>query len=228
VLAGPGIDLGGRTSLVVPDPYLALAMVLDLYHPPAPVRPGVSREAVIGSDCRIDEGAEIRARAVIGDRCRIGPGSRIGSGAVLGSDVSVGRDTTVHPNVTIYDGCVLGDRVIIHAGAVIGSDGFGYAVEKGRRRKIPQTGIVSVEDDVEIGANTTIDRATFGATVIGRGSKVDNLVQIGHNVVLGEDCVLVAQVGLSGSVKIGRRVVFAGQSGAVGHIDIGDDVTVGA
>ncbi len=228
VLVGPGVDLGGRTALVVADPYLALAVVLEIYHPPTPIRPGVSREAVIGFECRIDEGAEIQARAVIGDRCRIGAGTKIGSGAVLGSGVTVGRDATVHPNATLYDGCVLGDRVIVHSGAVIGSDGFGYAMENGRRRKIPQVGIVSVEDDVEIGANTTIDRATFGATVIGRGTKIDNLVQVAHNVVLGEDCVLVAQVGLSGSVKVGRRVVFAGQSGAVGHIAIGDDVTVGA
>ena len=228
VLAGPGIDLGGRTALVVPDPYLALAVVLELYHPSPPIVAGVSREAVVGFQCHIDEAAEIQPRAVLGDRCRIGAGTKIGSGAVLGTGVTVGRDTTVHANATIYDGCVLGDRVIVHSGAVIGSDGFGYAMEKGRRRKIPQVGIVSVEDDVEIGANATIDRATFGATVIGRGTKIDNLVQVGHNVVLGEDCVLVAQVGLSGSVKVGRRTVFAGQSGAVGHIAIGDDVTVGA
>ena len=228
LLVGPGVDLGGRTVLVVPDTYLALATVLELYHPAPPIKPGVSREAVVGFECRIDESAEIQARAVIGDRCRIGPGSKIGSGAVLGAGVTVGRDSVVHPNATLYDGCVLGDRVIIHSGAVIGSDGFGYAMEKGRRRKIPQVGIVSVEDDVEIGVNTTIDRATFGATVIGRGTKIDNLVQIGHNVTLGEDCVLVAQVGLSGSVKVGRKVVFAGQSGAVGHIAIGDGVTVGA
>ena len=228
VLVGPGIDLGGRPALVVPDPYVALAVVLTLYHPPDPVKPGVSRESVVGFECRIDESAEIQARAVIGDRCRIGPGTKIGAGAVLGARVSVGRDAVIHPNVTIYDGCVLGDRVIVHAGAVIGSDGFGYALEGGHRRKIPQVGIVTVEDDVEIGANATIDRATFGSTVIGRGTKIDNLVQVGHNVVLGEDCVLVAQVGLSGSVKVGDRVVFAGQSGSVGHIAIGDDVTVGA
>jgi len=228
VLVGPGVELGGRAALVVPDPYVALAAVLALYHPPSPLEPGVSREAVVGSGCHIDASAEIRARAVIGERCRIGPGTLIGSGAVLGARVTVGRDSLVHANATIYDGCVLGDRVIVHAGAVIGSDGFGYAVEGGRRRKIPQVGIVTVEDDVEIGANATIDRATFGSTVIGRGTKIDNLVQIGHNVILGEDCVLVAQVGLSGSVKVGSRVVFAGQSGAVGHIAIGDDVTVGA
>jgi UDP-3-O-[3-hydroxymyristoyl] glucosamine N-acyltransferase len=140
----------------------------------------------------------------------------------------VGEDATIHPNVTIYDGCVLGSRVIVHAGAVIGSDGFGFAREGDHYHKIPQVGNVVVEDDVEIGANVAVDRATFGSTVIGRGTKIDNLVQIGHNVRIGENSVLVAQAGISGSTRLGKDVVFAGQSGAVGHIEIGDGARVGA
>ena len=228
VLVGPGVELAGKTMVVVADPYLALARALEIFHPVRRPVPGISPGAMIGSECSFGPGAAVLPGAIVGDGCRVGARSAIQSGAVLGARVQVGEDVTVHPNVTIYDGCVLGDRVIVHAGAVIGSDGFGFARESERYHKIPQVGNVVIEDDVEIGANVAVDRATFGSTVIGRGTKIDNLVQIGHNVQIGENSVLVAQVGISGSTRLGKDVVFAGQSGAVGHITIGDGARVGA
>jgi len=228
VLVGPGADLPGRTLLVVPDPYLSLATLLEILHPARRPEAGVSPQAVIGAGCAIGRDVSLAATAVIGDGCRIGDRSTVLSGSVLGAGVVVGQDTIIHPNVSVYDGCVLGSRVIVHAGSVIGSDGFGFAKDGERHRKIPQIGNVVIGDDVEIGANVTIDRATLGSTVIGKGTKIDNLVQIGHNVQVGENSLLVAQVGISGSTSLGKGVVFAGQSGAVGHIEIGDGSRVGA
>jgi len=150
------------------------------------------------------------------------------AGVTLGAGVSVGEDAVLHPSVTVYDGCVIGARCIIHAGTVVGSDGFGYAQEGEVHVKIPQLGNVVIEEDVEIGAGVTVDRATFGSTRIGRGTKIDNLVQVGHNCDVGENCILVAQVGLSGSVRLGRGVIFAGQSGSVGHVTIGEGSRIGA
>ena len=228
VLVGHGVELGGRTLLVVDDPYVGLAEVLEIYHHRPNREGGVSADANVPASCQLDEGVEIQPCAVLGESCRVGRGSCVMSGATLGEGVVIGSEVTIHPNVSIYDECVVGDRVTIHAGTVIGSDGFGFAPEGEERRKIPQVGNVVIGDDVEIGANVTIDRATFGSTVVGRGTKIDNLVQVAHNVTIGENSVLVAQVGISGSTKIGKRVVFAGQSGAVGHITIGDGVVVGA
>lgn len=228
VLVGEPGDLPGVCLIVVRDPYLALARVVSLFHPAEPAVPGVGSGAVIDPSSDISPEAEIGPMAVVGPRCRIGAGARVMAGAVLGPGVRVGRDSVIHPNVTVEKDCVIGERAIVHAGTVIGSDGFGFARDGEAHVKIPQTGNVIIEDDVEIGANVTIDRATFGSTVIGRGSKIDNLVQIAHNVTVGEHCLLVAQVGISGSTRIGRRTVFAGQSGAVGHISVGDGVTVGA
>jgi UDP-3-O-[3-hydroxymyristoyl] glucosamine N-acyltransferase len=228
VMVGPGVELPGVSLLVVSDPYLALASVLGLFHPGRRPEPGIHPAAVVGTDCAFGAGVAVLALAVIGDGCHVGDRAVIMPGAVLGSRVTVGSDTTIHSNVTIYEGCVIGSRVIIHAGTVIGSDGFGFARDGQRHRKIPQVGNVAVEDDVEIGANVTVDRATFGSTVIGRGTKIDNLVQIAHNVVVGEDSLLAAQAGISGSTRLGRGVTFAGQSGVVGHIEIGDGAIVGA
>jgi len=228
VITSPGVDLGGRPLLVVDDPYLALAAVLGIFHPEVRPAPGVSPDARVGADCVLAEGVTVMPGAVIGRGCRIGGRTIVMAGAVLGTGVEIGACCTLHPNVTVYDRCVIGDGVIVHAGAVIGSDGFGFAREGDRHRKIPQVGNVVIEDEVEVGANVTIDRATFGSTVIGRGTKIDNLVQIGHNVRIGENSILVAQAGISGSTRIGRGVVFAGQSGAVGHITIGDGAVVGA
>lgn len=160
--------------------------------------------------------------AVIGDRTVIFAGTYIGDKAVIG------KDGLIYPNVTIREEVIIGDNVIIHPGAVIGADGFGYATEKGKHHKIPQIGTVEIENSVEIGANVTIDRATLGKTLIGEGTKIDNLVQIGHNVRIGKNCLIVSQVGISGSTVIGDNVVLAGQAGLVGHITIGNNAIVGA
>jgi UDP-3-O-[3-hydroxymyristoyl] glucosamine N-acyltransferase len=228
ILAEPGVDLPGLNVVRVGDPYLAMAKVLALFHPPEVVEPGVRPGATVGARSAIDPSAAVLEGAVLGARVEIGARSVINAGAVVGDDCRIGSDCVVHPNVTLYARTILGDRVILHAGAVLGSDGFGFAHDGTAPVKIPQVGNVVVEDDVEIGANSTVDRATFGSTVIGRGVKIDNLVQIGHNVVIGEGSILVAQSGISGSTKLGRGVVIAGQSGAVGHISIGDGSKVGA
>jgi len=165
--------------------------------------------------------------AFVGPRVRIGTGTVIFPGVFLGEEVQVGAQCVLHPNVVVREGCRLGDRVILHAGVVIGSDGFGYAGSGDQRVKIPQTGIVVVEDDVEIGANTTVDRATLGRTVISRGVKIDNLVQIAHNVIIGEHSVIAAQAGIAGSTRIGKNVTLAGQVGVINHVQIGDGAMIG-
>ena len=228
VLTGPDAGLEGANLLVVANPYLALAVLLETFHPQPRPAPGVSGAAIVGADARIDKDATILAGAVVGDRCRVAARAVIMSGVVLCEDVSIGKETVIHPNVTIYERCVVGDRVIIHAGTVIGSDGFGFARDGARHRKIPQVGNVVISDDVEIGANVTVDRGTFGSTCIGRGTKIDNLVQVAHNVQIGENALLVAQSGISGSTRLGNNVTIAGQSGAVGHIELGDGAIVGA
>ena len=177
----------------------------------------------------LGEGVSAGPFAHVGNNSQIGAGSKIGSGAYIGKEVRIGDMCLIHPRATILDRCIIGNRVIIHPGAVIGADGYGYAQdEQGRHVKIPQTGIVQIDDDVEIGANATIDRATFGRTWIKRGAKIDNLVMIAHNVVVGEDSLLVAQVGISGSTRLGNHVALAGQVGIVGHLQIGDGVKIGA
>lgn len=228
ILAPFGVDLGGRDVVRVPDPYLAVAKILDLFHPPSRHAAGVREGARVGSGCVIDPSAAILPGAVLGDRVRVGAGTVVHSGVVVGDDCAIGSNCVLHPNVTLYARTVVGNRAIVHAGAVIGSDGFGFAHDGTAPVKVPQIGNVIVEDDVEIGANTTVDRATFGSTIIRRGAKIDNLVQVAHNVEVGEGSILVAQSGISGSTKLGRGVIFAGQSGAVGHISIGDGSKVGA
>jgi UDP-3-O-[3-hydroxymyristoyl] glucosamine N-acyltransferase len=217
-----------RPALRTGNPYLALARALNAVYPPAAPAPGVHPSAVVAP------GAAVSPLATVGPLCLVGPGASIGAHTVLegqvavGADVRIGSHCRLAPQVVLRDGVVLGDRVIIHSGAVIGADGFGYAREGARYLKIPQVGRVVIEDDVEIGANTTIDRATLGETRIGRGTKIDNLVQVAHNVQVGADTVIVAQVGISGSTRIGSRVTLAGQVGIVDHVEIGDDVIVGA
>ena len=181
----------------------------------------------MGQDLKIGENVEIGPCAVIGDRVSLGNRVRIGPGVVLGDEVEVGDDVLLHPNVTILARCRIGSRVIIHSGTVVGSDGFGFAPDGKCYHKQPHTGIVRIGDDVEIGANNTIDRATFGETRIGRGVKTDNLVQIAHNVQIGANTVVVSQVGISGSVTIGENVILAGQAGVAGHLTIGDGAVVG-
>jgi UDP-3-O-[3-hydroxymyristoyl] glucosamine N-acyltransferase len=218
----------GRNLVRVPDPYAALARALELFHPPARPRPGVDPEARVGPGCEIDAAATVMAGARLGARCAVGARAQIHPGVVLGDDCRVGRDTILYPNVTLYPRTVLGERVAVHSGAVVGSDGFGFAREAEGYRKIPQVGWVEVGDDVEIGANSTIDRGTLGPTRIGRGAKIDNLVQVAHNVQIGEHCVLVAQSGVAGSTRLGSWVTLAGQSGAAGHLEIGEGASVGA
>lgn len=211
------------------NPNLAAALV----HQQLLKRPftaaGINPGAHIGRDCRLAPEVSISALVVIGDRVRIGRRVVIHPGVVIGNEARIGDDVVLHANVHVGGGCLLGNRVTIHAGSVIGADGFGYATDSdGRHFKRPQVGIVQIDDEVEIGANTCIDRATFGRTWIKRGTKIDNLVQIAHNVVIGEDSLIVSQAGIAGSSSLGRGVVIGGQVGVSGHIRLGDRVMVGA
>ncbi|MBI3331075.1 MAG: UDP-3-O-(3-hydroxymyristoyl)glucosamine N-acyltransferase [Candidatus Omnitrophica bacterium] len=221
-------DVEGRTLLRVDHPREAFLTVTYLFQPKPAARGGVHRQAVVAPDAELGEGVTIRECAVVRSRARIGPGTVIESGAHIGEDVVIGAHGFIGPNVAVMRGCRLGDRVIVHGGTVIGADGFGYVWSEGRYRKIPQLGTVVIEDDVELGANVCVDRATFGATVIKRGTKIDNLVQIAHNNVLGEHVTVSGQVGLAGSVRVGDRVTFGGQAGVVDHVTIGDDARIGA
>lgn len=210
----------------VSNPRLAWVEVLERFQPPVEEAPGVHETAVIGDGVRLGRNVVIGPHAVIGDRAVIGDEARIGAGAYLGKETKVGRGSVIEPNVTVYDRVEIGRNVIIHAGAVIGCDGFGYVPVGKRHRKVPHIGVVVIEDDVEIGALVAIDRSVCGSTIVKRGTKVDNLVQIAHNVKIGEDCLIVGQAGIAGSAKVGDRVTLAGQVGVVGHVEIGDDSVV--
>jgi len=217
----------GRAWVVCADPSAAFATVVAEFAPP-PIHfpPGIHPTAAVSSDASVAASAHVGANAVIGPGAIVGDRTVIGAGVVLGHETRVGADCLLHPNVTIRERCVLGDRVIIHPGTVVGSDGFGYISGPNGHRKIPQVGIVRIDDDVEIGACVAVDRARFGATWIKRGAKIDNLVQIAHNVVVGEGCLIVAQVGIAGSSHLGRGVVIAGQVGIAGHLELHDGATV--
>jgi len=216
--------------LRVDDPYASFLKALLLFQPPAdPLPEGIHPTAVVDPGATLGANVRIGAYAVVRGQCRIGDGVMLCQGVVLGEGVEIGAQTLVYPGVTVYNGCRIGARVIVHAGAVIGSDGFGFAPQPdGTFEKIPQLGIVVVEDDVEIGANCTLDRATLGETIIKKGAKLDNLIQIGHNVVIGENTVIAAQAGISGSTKIGRNAMIGGQVGFAGHLDIADNTKWGA
>jgi UDP-3-O-[3-hydroxymyristoyl] glucosamine N-acyltransferase len=215
-------------SLVqVDNPMVAFAHVLQHFHPPAQPCAEIHPGAEIGRDFNCGQNVCIGPAVVIGANVNIGERVWLHPGVVIGDNVSIGNDCIIYPNTTILERCTIADRVIIHAGTVIGSDGFGFAPDGKSYHKIPHTGNVQIDDDVEIGANNTIDRATFGTTHIGRGVKTDNLVHIAHNVIVGENTVIVAQVGVSGSVTIGKNVILAGQAGVAGHLTIGDGATVG-
>lgn len=228
ILVANSLSSTAKTLLRVPNARVAFARVLALFYPEPVLPPGVHPSAVIASSASIDPTAHIGPHCVVGERVRIGPRSALLGGNHVGDDCQLGEDVRLFPNVVVYAGCQIGHRVRIHAGTVIGSDGFGYVLDQGVHRKIPQVGTVIIQDDVEIGANVTIDRATLGATVIGRGTKIDNLVQIAHNVVIGQHCIIVAQDGISGSTRLGDYVTLAGQVGLAGHLNIGHRVTVGA
>lgn len=223
-LARSASDLPGRTVVEVADPQQALIAVLRLFHPLRTARPGIHPTAVVDPGATVDPSAEIGPYAVIGAGTVVGAGVVVEAHAVVGAGCRVGAGSWLHPHVVLYDRVTLGERVEVHGGAVLGADGFGYATTARGLVKIPQVGTVSVGDDVEIGANTCIDRAALETTTVGAGTKVDNLVQIGHNVVVGEDTILCAQVGLAGSTIVGRGVTLAGQVGVAGHCEIGDGV----
>ena len=211
------------------NPDLAFAKMVNLLAPNEAAHPrGVHPTAVIGKDVKLGKEVAIQPYVVIGDHALIGDRTVLYTGVFVGDHVKIGSDTLIYPHVTIRERVEIGHRVIIHSGTVIGSDGFGFSTVKGVHVKIPQIGIVKIEDDVEIGANVTIDRARFGMTQIKRGTKIDNLVQVAHNAVIGEHSIIVAQAGISGSTTIGNGVILAGQAGVVGHIDIGDNAVVGA
>ena len=219
----------GKPIVIVEHPRLAFARASAAIAARAAIAAGVHESAVVAASAQVGKGVAIEALAVIGAYVKIGEGTWIGAGSVIGEGVSLGRDCEVYPRVTIYPGTTLGDRVKVHAGAVLGSDGFGYVRDRatGSYEKFPQIGVLRIEDDVEIGANTTVDRGALDATVIGRGTKIDNLVHVGHNVVIGEDVVLAAQVGISGSCEIGDGVVMGGQAGIGDHAKIESGVILG-
>jgi len=212
------------------DPYFSFASLIKLiYRNGVPKWPaGIASSAQISESSRIGENATILPFAYIGDNSRIGNNAKIGAGVFIGENVTIGDNAIIYPNVSIIRDTVIGNNVIIHAGAVIGADGFGFVKHEGMNVKIPQVGAIDIADDVEIGANVCIDRATLGATKIAKGTKIDDLVMIAHNVEIGSQSLIVAQVGISGSVKIGNNVTLAGQVGAAGHLEVGDNTVVAA
>lgn len=225
---GLAVQSGQKVIIRVSNPRVAFARLMERFHPEPIPAPGIHSTAVV------DPTAQVDPAAYVGPYCVIGAGAWVGAGAVLfahvwvGENSRIGEQTRIFPNVSIYPGTRVGRRVRIHSGTVIGSDGFGYVFDNGVHRKIPQVGWVEIGDDVEIGANVTIDRGALGPTVIGAGTKIDNLVQIAHNVRVGEHCLIVAQVGIAGSTRIGDYTTLAGQVGIAGHLSIGSRVIVGA
>jgi UDP-3-O-[3-hydroxymyristoyl] glucosamine N-acyltransferase len=222
------LPAGSRPNLLrVSDPAVAFARILHLFADAPLHRPGVSPGAMVDPSARISESATVFPFVYIGREVEVGRGTVLYPGVFLGDRAHVGEECVLHPQVTVREGCRVGNRVVLHPGVVIGSDGFGYAGRGRERIKVPQIGSVEVEDDVEIGANTTVDRATLGRTYIGQGVKIDNLVQIGHNVSIGEHSLVIAQAGIAGSTRIGRDVILAGQTGVADHMEIGDRAVIG-
>jgi UDP-3-O-[3-hydroxymyristoyl] glucosamine N-acyltransferase len=224
-------DAQGTTKPIIltQNPSLAFIKIISMFTPDDAGHPsGIDFTAVMGKNVSLGKDVTIGAYSVIGDNVTIGDNAIIYAGCYIGHHTKIGERTLIYPHVSIRERISIGSRVIIHSGTVIGSDGFGFATIKGAHHKIPQVGIVEVQDDVEIGANVTIDRARFNKTVIGRGTKIDNLVQIAHNVIIGENSLIVAQAGISGSTIIGNNVTIAGQAGLVGHITVGDNAIVTA
>ncbi|MGH7231681.1 MAG: UDP-3-O-(3-hydroxymyristoyl)glucosamine N-acyltransferase [Nitrospiraceae bacterium] len=217
-----------RPQVLVSHPAYAFARIAQRFFTDPYRARGISDQASRGTGVEIGADVSIWPFVTLGDGAKIGARATLYPGVYIGDHATVGNDTTLYPNVVVREGCVIGSRVIIHSGTVIGSDGFGYVQHEGRHHKIPQLGIVAIEDDVEIGANVAVDRATFGRTVIQRGSKIDNLVQIAHNAFIGEDCIVVAQVGIAGSTTLGRHVMVGGQAGLADHLEVGDRVMIAA
>jgi UDP-3-O-[3-hydroxymyristoyl] glucosamine N-acyltransferase len=226
------VDVSPPTSskvlIKVPNARLAYAKALPLFFPEAAPPPGVHPTAVVASSAEIDPSAHVGPLCLIGARARIGPRCILEGQDFVGADCQLGEAVHLFPQVTLYQKTEVGNRVRIHSGTVVGSDGFGYVQDNGAHLKVPQIGTVIIREDVELGANVTVDRGALGPTVIGKGTKVDNLVQIAHNVTLGEHCLIVAQCGIAGSTKLGDYVVMAGQSGVISHVRVGSRVMVGS
>jgi len=227
VICSKAAQAAGLTLIRAANPKLAFALALGILHPVRKPAPGAHTSAVIDSSAEVDPSAPVGPNCYLGENAKIGADSVLGANVVVESGAVIGRDCKLYPNVTVLDRCRLGDRVILHSGVVIGADGFGYVQDGGVNRKVPQIGIVVIEDDVEIGANSAVDRATLGATRIGRGTKIDNLVQIGHNVRIGEECILCGSAGISGSCELGDRVILGGQAGLSDHVKIGSGAIIG-
>lgn len=226
VIAPMDVEAASNNIVQVENPRVAFAKVMNIFYPVSKPKSGISTSAHLGENLIYGKEVSIAPFAVIGNNVTIGDRVIIDSCVVLGDNVKIGDDTFIYPNVTIAERCIIGNRVIIHSGSVIGSDGFGFAPDQEKYYKIPQTGIVRIDDDVEIGAVNTVDRATFGKTWICRGVKTDNLVHIAHNVTVGENTVIVAQTGIAGSAIIGRHAAISGQVAIVGHITVGDNVQI--
>jgi UDP-3-O-[3-hydroxymyristoyl] glucosamine N-acyltransferase len=226
------LDFSGQTDAAqirVPDPSKAFEqVVLKLAPKPIEFAPGIHPTAIVDPSAKIGNGASIRAHAVVEANATIGDNTVIGAGSYVGHETMIGSSCLIYPNVTVRERTRIGSRVIIHSGAVIGADGFGFEPVDGRYQKIPQIGIVQIDNDVEIGANTTIDRARFGRTWIQEGVKIDNLVQIAHNVIIGKNSIIAAQTGISGSTRVGANVMMAGQVGVIGHLTIDDGTIIAA
>lgn len=223
-----GVQVKALSAIEVARPKLAFALIAELLHPPVRRAPAVHPTSSVAESASVDESAFIGERVCVGERARIGAGTQILAGAYIGGDVFVGRDCVLHPNVVLYDGAQLGDRVILHAGVIIGADGFGYVKSEAGYHKFPQMGTVVIEDDVEIGALTCVDRGALGETRIGRGTKLDNLVQVGHNVQIGERVVIASQTGISGSTVIEDDAVIGGQVGFGDHARVQSGAVIGS
>lgn len=228
ILVPPGTVKPDKNLIVVADPYAAFGKLLAVFYPVDHGPIGVHPAAYIEEGAWVSQEATVLPRAFVSSGARIEKGAVIYPGVFIGRNTSVGENSILYANVSVYQNCIIGRRVILHSGVVIGADGFGFAAPGAGNAKIPQVGIVQIDDDVELGANTTVDRATLGKTWIQQNVKVDNLVQIAHNVVIGENSAIAAQTGISGSTKIGCSVIIGGQVGIVGHISIGDYAMIGA
>ncbi|HTX52056.1 MAG TPA: UDP-3-O-(3-hydroxymyristoyl)glucosamine N-acyltransferase, partial [Candidatus Baltobacteraceae bacterium] len=227
IVDGPVVS-SRKTLIRVPNARVAFAKVLPLFFPEPVFAPGVHPTAVVSASARIDATAHIGPHCIVGEKARIGPRSVLQGLNYVGADCVLGEDVNLFPNVTLYPRTEIGHRVRIHSGTVVGSDGFGYVLDNGIHRKVPQIGNVIICDDVELGANVTVDRGALGPTIVGKGTKIDNLVQVAHNVTVGENCILVSQCGIAGSTKLGNYVILGGQVGLAGHLKIGHRVSVAA
>ena len=228
VLVPPGVTKTNKNLVVVDDPYVAFGKALELFYPEDHEPPGTQKNTFIEDGAHISSDAKIYPGVYIGRGAHIERGVILYPGVTIGRHVFIGEESILYPNVTVYRKCIIGKRVTLHAGVVVGGDGFGFARPGRDNIKIPQVGIVQIDDDVEVGANTTIDRGNPGKTWIQKGVKIDNLVQVAHNVVIGEHSVIVSLVGISGSTRLGKSVIIGGQAGLAGHITIGDHVMIGA